>query len=167
MVHRILEGLRDEALELATGVGIESLAAPGGKGFVRRVYIAEVMAMAYPEGRTKKTKATKKTSSINTKLLLSSEGSEGQEARGKRERRNRSAYDVEPLATGPVTYPEGRKGVVQAITADDATADLNPEEVEAVLGRERGSQRLPQSTPQRPAVERDEVDEGILTSGYA
>ena len=30
MVHRILEGLRDEALELATDVGIESLAAPGG-----------------------------------------------------------------------------------------------------------------------------------------
>ena len=30
MVHRVLEGLRDEAFELARDIGIESLTAPGG-----------------------------------------------------------------------------------------------------------------------------------------
>ena len=30
MVHRVLEGLRDEAVELARDIGIESLTAPGG-----------------------------------------------------------------------------------------------------------------------------------------
>ena len=30
MVHRVLEGLRDEAFELARDIGVESLTAPGG-----------------------------------------------------------------------------------------------------------------------------------------
>ena len=38
MVHRILEGLRDEAFELARDIGVESLTAPGGlRSFVEKM----------------------------------------------------------------------------------------------------------------------------------
>ena len=38
MVHRILEGLRDEAFELARDMGVESLTAPGGlRSFVEKM----------------------------------------------------------------------------------------------------------------------------------
>ena len=38
MVHRVLEGLRDEAFELAKDIGVESLTAPGGlRSFVEKM----------------------------------------------------------------------------------------------------------------------------------
>ena len=38
MVHRVLEGLRDEAFELARDIGVESLTAPGGlRSFVEKM----------------------------------------------------------------------------------------------------------------------------------
>ena len=38
MVHKVMEGLRDEAFELARGIGIEALTAPGGlRDFISRM----------------------------------------------------------------------------------------------------------------------------------
>eukprot|EP00439_Symbiodinium_sp_Y106_P069754 s8_g12.t1 len=43
MVHGVLEGLRDEAFELARDIGIESLTAPGGlRNFIMRNVVFEL-----------------------------------------------------------------------------------------------------------------------------
>ena len=44
MVHRVLEGLRDDAFDLARDMGVEALTAPGG---LRR-YIAKLREMVFP-----------------------------------------------------------------------------------------------------------------------
>ena len=44
MVHRVLEGLRDEAFELARDIGIESLTAPGGL----RNFITQLRNVVFP-----------------------------------------------------------------------------------------------------------------------
>ena len=49
MVHRVLEGLRDEAFELARDIGIESLPAPGGL----RNFITQMRNVVFPALRKK------------------------------------------------------------------------------------------------------------------
>ena len=44
MVHRVLEGLRDEAFELARDIGIESLTGPGGL----RAFITQMRNVVFP-----------------------------------------------------------------------------------------------------------------------
>ena len=44
MVHRVLEGLRDEAFELARDIGIESLTEPGGL----RTFITQMRNVVFP-----------------------------------------------------------------------------------------------------------------------
>ena len=44
MVHRVLEGLRDEAFELARDIGIESLTEPGGL----RAFITQMRKVVFP-----------------------------------------------------------------------------------------------------------------------
>eukprot|EP00439_Symbiodinium_sp_Y106_P062658 s5253_g9.t1 len=44
MVHRVLEGLRDEAFELASDIGIESLTEPGGL----RAFITQMRNVVFP-----------------------------------------------------------------------------------------------------------------------
>ena len=44
MVHRVLEGLRDEAFELARDIGIESLTEPGGL----RAFITQMRNVVFP-----------------------------------------------------------------------------------------------------------------------
>ena len=44
MVHKVLEGLRDEVFELARDIGIESLTAPGGL----RSFITQMRNVVFP-----------------------------------------------------------------------------------------------------------------------
>ena len=45
MVYRILEGLREEAFELARDIGIESLTAPGGL----RAFMDKMRSFVFPK----------------------------------------------------------------------------------------------------------------------
>ena len=48
MVHRVLEGLRDEAFELARDIGVESLTAPGGLRF----FVEKMREVVFPRRAT-------------------------------------------------------------------------------------------------------------------
>ena len=74
MVHRVLDGLRDDAFEPARDIGVESLTAPGGIGIpvigrlVRR-RASSALSAAVPDGASFGRDLTRTASSYNFRRM--------------------------------------------------------------------------------------------------